>query len=175
MNSGGNIYLVGMPGAGKTTVGRLLAKKLQRRFVDSDHELESLTGVRIPVIFDIEGEQGFRAREARAIAALSKETGLVMATGGGAILRSENRQALAETGTVVYLHVAPSLLVRRLRNDGNRPLLQVADPAERLNQLFAERDPLYREIADIVVDGLGGSVGHLVRHLEQLLKNQCAA
>ena len=162
----GNIYLVGMPGAGKTTVARQLARRLQRRFVDADHELEAATGVGIPLIFEIEGESGFRERETKVLAALAHESDLVVATGGGAILRPENRQALRNSGTVVYLHVAPALLSRRMRHDNKQ---------ERLNQLFVQRDPLYREIADLVVDGLGGSVANLVRVLEQQLKNQCAA
>ena len=164
-----------MPGAGKTTVARQLAKRLQRRFVDADHELEAVTGVGIPLIFEIEGESGFRERETKVLAALSQQSDLVVATGGGAVLRPENRQALRSSGTIVYLHVAPALLHRRMRNDSKRPLLQVEDRQERLNQLFQQRDPLYREIADLVIDGLGGSVSNLVRNLELKLKNQCAA
>lgn len=164
-----------MPGAGKTTVARQLAKRLQRRFIDADHELEAVTGVGIPLIFEIEGESGFREREAKVLAALSHQSDLVVATGGGAVLRPENRQALRSSGTIVYLHVAPALLHRRMRNDSKRPLLQVEDRQERLNQLFLQRDPLYREIADLVIDGLGGSVSNLVRNLELKLKNQCAA
>ena len=171
MKTGNNIYLVGMPGAGKTTVAKQLARRLQRRFVDADHELETATGVGIPLIFEI----GFREREAKVLVALSQQSDLVVATGGGAVLRPENRQTLCSSGTVVYLHVSPALLHRRMRNDRKRPLLQVEDRQERLNQLFAQRDPLYREIADVIIDGLGGSVTNLVRNLEQQLKSQCAA
>ena len=175
MLKSGNIYLVGMPGAGKTTVAKQLARRLQRRFVDADHELEAATGVDIPLIFEIEGEVGFREREAKVLASLAQQSGLVVATGGGAVLRPENRHTLCSSGMVVYLHVSPALLHRRMRNDRKRPLLQVEDRQERLNQLFAQRDPLYREIADVIIDGLGGSVANLVRNLEQQLKSQCAA
>lgn len=170
-----NIYLVGMPGAGKTTIGRQLAKRMQRSFVDADHEIEARTGVRIPVIFDIEGEQGFRDRESRVIAELANESNLVVATGGGAVLRPENRAALKRGGTVIYLHAAPSLLFERTRLDPNRPLLQVADPMKKIEELFAQRDPLYRAIADIVVNSPGGSVKHLVKQVEQALSTRDTA
>jgi shikimate kinase len=170
-----NIYLVGMPGAGKTTVGRHLAKRMRRSFIDADHEIESRTGVRIPLIFDIEGEQGFRDRESKVLAELGSRSGLIVATGGGAVLRPENRATLKENGVVVYLHATPQLLFERTRLDHNRPLLQVADPMKKLNELFAVRDPLYREVADITINSLGGSISHLVRQLEQELQKQCAA
>jgi len=170
-----NIYLVGMPGAGKTTVGRHLARRMQRSFVDADHEIEARTGVRIPLIFDIEGELGFRDRESRVIAELANESNLVVATGGGAVLRSENRAALKQGGTVVYLHVAPRLLFERTRLDPNRPLLQVADPMKKIEELFAERDPLYREVADIVINSMGGSINYLIKHVERELQKQCVA
>ncbi len=170
-----NIYLVGMPGAGKTTIGRQLARRLQRTFIDADHEIEARTGVRIPLIFDIEGEQGFRNREAKVIADLAGDTDLIVATGGGAVLRPENRMALKQSGTVVYLQAAPRLLFERTRLDPNRPLLQVADPMQKIEELFAQRDPLYREVADIVINSLGGSVSHLVKQLERELQKRCAA
>ena len=170
-----NIYLVGMPGAGKTTVGRQLARRLERTFVDADHEIEARTGVRIPLIFDIEGEQGFRDREAKVIADLAGESNLIVATGGGAVLRPENRAALKNGGTVVYLQAAPRLLFERTRLDPNRPLLQVANPMQKIEELFAQRDPLYREVADIVVNSLGGSISHLVKQLERELQKLCAA
>lgn len=175
MNADNNIYLVGMPGAGKTTVGRHLARRMQRSFIDADHEIETRTGVRIPLIFDIEGEQGFRDRESRVIAELATESNLIVATGGGAVLRPENRAALKQGGTVVYLFVAPRLLFERTRLDPNRPLLQVADPMQKIEELFAERDPLYREVADIVVNSTGGSINHLVKQVERELGKQCAA
>jgi shikimate kinase len=170
-----NIFLVGMPGAGKTTVGRHLARRLQRVFIDADHEIEARTGVRIPLIFDIEGEQGFRDRESKVIAELARQSNLIVATGGGAVLRPENRAALKEGGMVIYLHAAPRLLFERTRLDPNRPLLQVADPLQKLEELFAQRDPLYREVADIVINSLGGSINHLVKQVERQLQNRCAA
>lgn len=164
-----------MPGAGKTTVGRQLAKRMQRSFIDADHEIEARTGVRIPHIFDIEGEQGFRDRESRVIGELAARSDLVVATGGGAVLRPENRTLLRQGGTVIYLNAAPGLLYERTRLDPNRPLLQVADPRRKLEELYAERDPLYREVADIIVDSLGGSIGQLVRQVQKQLEARCAA
>ncbi|MBI5792371.1 MAG: shikimate kinase [Rhodocyclales bacterium] len=164
-----------MPGAGKTTIGRQLARRLERTFVDADHEIEARTGVRIPLIFDIEGEQGFRDREAKVIADLAGDSNLIVATGGGAVLRPENRAALKQSGTVVYLQAAPRLLFERTRLDPNRPLLQVANPMQKIEELFAQRDPLYREVADIVVNSLGGSISHLVKQLERELQKLCAA
>lgn len=168
-----NICLVGMMGAGKTTVGRQLAKRLGRRFVDADHEIEARTGVRIPTIFEIEGEAGFRRREAEAIEALTRESGLVLATGGGAVLDPANRRRLREAGLVVYLRVLPLVLYERTRHDRNRPLLQVDDPLAKLEELFGQRDPLYREVADVIVDTSAGGVGSLVRRVEQEIRNRC--
>lgn len=175
MSATNNIYLVGMPGAGKTTIGRHLAKRMQRSFVDADHEIEARTGVRIRLIFDIEGEQGFRDRESRVIAELANESNLVVATGGGAVLRPENRAAFKRGGTVVYLHVAPLLLFERTRLDPNRPLLQVADPMQKIEELYAQRDPLYRSVADLVISSTGGSVKHLVKQVESALLAQATA
>jgi len=167
-----NIYLVGLMGAGKTTVGRQLAKRLGRTFYDSDHEIVARTGVPIPTIFEIEGEDGFRRREAQAIAELSSEQNIVLATGGGVVLDPENRRRLHDTGWVVYLNVPPTLLYERTRHDRNRPLLQVADPLARLEELYAIRDPLYREAAHFVVNGThlvaSGIVQNLLREFNQL-------
>jgi shikimate kinase len=172
----GNIFLVGLMGAGKTSVGRLLARRLGKTFYDCDHEIERATGVKVAVIFEIEGEAGFRARETKALAELVKCENIVLATGGGAVLSAENRRLLAESGTVVYLRAAAADLWGRTRHDKSRPLLKTADPLARLQQLFDERDPLYRAVADIVVDSGQQSVGSLAHRLEtQLLQHAAAA
>ena len=154
-------------GAGKTTIGRQLAKRLGKRFVDCDQEIEARTGVRIPVIFEIEGEEGFRRREAQVVFDLTNESDIVLATGGGAILYPENRACLAQTGLVVYLCVPADELFGRTRRDINRPLLQVDNPKQKIADLYVERDPLYREIADIVIDGGSKSPATVVRLIEQ--------
>ncbi|MFT3735620.1 MAG: shikimate kinase [Rhodocyclaceae bacterium] len=169
-----NLYLVGLMGSGKTTIGRALARRLERRFIDSDHEIERRTGVRIPVIFEMEGEAGFRKREAGVIEELSREEGIVLATGGGAILDPANRAVMAQTGWVIYLDVPTHLLLERTRHDTNRPLLQVADPRAKLDGLREQRDPLYREIANLIVDGTrNNSQAALTRILKEWEK-QCA-
>ena len=160
-----NLFLVGLMGAGKSTVGRLLARRLKRSFYDSDHEIERRCGVGIPVIFDIEGERGFRAREAQVIAELAALEGIVLATGGGVVLDAGNRRRLAARGTVVYLHARPADLYERVRHDRNRPLLASADPLTKLEELYAQRDPLYREVADLVVDTGRQSAQALAREL----------
>ncbi len=154
-----------MMGAGKTTAGRLIARRLKRTFHDSDQEVERRCGVKIPVIFEIEGEAGFRAREAAAIAELTALEDIVLATGGGAVLAEANRRHLAARGTVIYLRAQPAALYERIRRDKNRPLLATADPMARLEHLYAQRDPHYREVADIVVDTGRQSVQILARQL----------
>jgi shikimate kinase len=139
-------------GAGKSTIGRLLAKELRLPFKDSDKEIELRTGANIPWIFDKEGEPGFRDREQAVIAELCACDGVVLATGGGAVMRSENRQALHAGGRVVYLHASVEQQVSRTGRDRNRPLLRTGDPAKVLGGLFELRDPLYREIADLVIE-----------------------
>ena len=172
MNNRSNIYLVGLMGAGKTTVGRQLARRLGRRFYDSDHEIVARTGVAIPTIFEIEGEEGFRRRESQTIAELASTSDIVLATGGGVVLNSENRRLLHDTGWVVYLNVPPGMLFERTRHDRNRPLLRVEDPLGKLEELHAMRDPLYREVAHLVVDGshliASGIVHHLLREFNRL-------
>lgn len=140
-------------GAGKTTIGRSLAKRIGLGFLDSDREIEARTGVSIPTIFEIEGEDGFRKREAQVIAELAKGRDQVVATGGGAVLRPDNRDCMASSGFVVYLNVPPQILWERTRHDRNRPLLQVEDPLRKLTELYELRDPLYRDVADLIIDG----------------------
>ncbi len=161
-------------GAGKTTVGRQLARRLGRRFFDSDHEIVERTGVLIPTIFEIEGEEGFRRRESQTITELSGVDNIVLATGGGAVLNPENRRILHETGWCVYLNVPPVLLYERTKHDRNRPLLQVENPLAKLEELYAARDPLYREAAHFVVEGshlvASGIVQQLLREFSRLCK-----
>jgi len=164
-----NLYLVGMMGAGKTTVGRLLARRLKLRFVDSDHEIEKRCGVKVPLIFEIEGEAGFRSREAQTLAELTALEGIVLATGGGTVLAAENRQRLADRGTVIYLRAQAEDLYERVRQDRNRPLLATADPLARLREIYVLRDPLYREVADVVVDTGRQTVQSLARALAEQL------
>jgi len=170
-----NIFLVGLMGAGKTTIGRLLARKLNRRFVDADHEIEARTGATIPWIFEIEGEACFRRREADVIRDLSAQQGLVLATGGGAVLNPASRALLAERGTVIYLRASIGSILQRTAHDKNRPLLQTADPRGKLEQLWTERDPLYREIADLVIDTGRPNVQSMVQTiLDQLAAQEHA-
>jgi len=168
-----NIFLVGLMGAGKTTVARLLARRLDRAFYDTDHEIEARTGVKIPVIFEIEGEEGFRAREEQTLAELAAQDNIVLATGGGIVLSPANRALLKERGVVVYLRAQPRDLWYRTRNDKNRPLLQTPDPLGRLQELYLQRDPLYAEVADIVVDTGRPNVGPLVAQLLTKLEPLC--
>lgn len=161
----GNIFLVGLMGSGKTTVGRALAKKLNKRFIDSDHEIEARTGVSIPVIFEIEGEASFRQREADVIRDLTAQDNIILATGGGAILNPESRRLLEQRGTVIYLRASIHSILQRTRNDKNRPLLRTADPRKKLEELESQRHPLYQEIAHVVIETGRPNVQHLVQHI----------
>jgi shikimate kinase len=169
-----NIFLVGMMGAGKTSVGKMLARNLGKVFYDSDQVIENRTGVKIPVIFELEGEAGFRAREAAVIAELTALQEVVLATGGGAVLDAGNRERLHAAGTVVYLRATVNDLWNRTRHDRNRPLLQTADPLGRLRELYTQRDPLYREVAHLVVDTGSQSLKSLVLRLQQTLAQRSA-
>jgi shikimate kinase len=161
----GNLILVGMMGSGKTTMGRFLAKQLGKRFIDTDEEIQRRTGVTIPHIFDVEGEDGFRARETATIGDLLQYNGLVLATGGGAVVAEANRELLARGGLVIYLKGGVSDLYQRTRHDRGRPLLQTADPRAKLTELLLVRDPLYHQVADIVVHTGRQSVHALMHHL----------
>ena len=165
----GNIILVGLMGAGKTSVGKVLARLLGKTFVDTDHEIEQATGVKIPVIFEIEGETGFRAREHKMIAELVARHDMLLATGGGAVLSQDNRELLRAHGTVIYLRAPVKALLRRTLRDRSRPLLQVPDPAAKLTELYTQRDPLYREVAHLIVDTGNQSVRTLAGQIQAKL------
>jgi shikimate kinase/3-dehydroquinate synthase len=171
----GNIFLVGLMGSGKTTIGRALAKRLNKRFFDSDHELEARTGASIPLIFEIEGEASFRQREADMIRDLTALEGVVLATGGGSILNPQSRDYLKSRGLVIYLRAGVSSILQRTGHDKNRPLLQTADPRGRLEELALQREPYYQEVADIVIETGRPNVQYLVQtivaYLEKLPEN----
>ena len=151
------VFLVGPMGAGKTTIGKYLAQQLNLQFADTDSEIEARTGADIPWIFDVEGEQGFRDREQQVVEEMTLWDSVLLATGGGVVMRQENRRVLAARGFVVYLHATVGEQIRRTRRDRRRPLLQADDPEQVLRDLMALRDPLYREIADHVIDTDGCS------------------
>ena len=151
MRAPSNVFLVGFMGSGKSTIGRQLAAELGKDFFDCDRVLEERTGVDIPYIFDLEGEEGFRRREAAVLRELTGKRGIVLATGGGVVGAPENRGALASNGFVVYLHAPADLLHQRTSRDRGRPMLHAADPRARIDELLAVREPLYREVADLVV------------------------
>jgi len=166
-----NIFLIGLMGAGKTTIGRQIASELSLEFLDSDHEIESRTGVTITHIFDIEGESGFRKRETTILDELTAKKGIVLATGGGAILKAENRQFLMSRGTIVYLYADIETLLERTSKDRNRPLLQTEDPEAVLKELFEIRDPLYRETADVIIDTGKDSARLALKEILEKLQN----
>jgi shikimate kinase len=167
-----NIFLVGPMGAGKSTIGRQLAEALGYEFLDSDQEIQRRTGVDIPTIFEYEGEEGFRKRERQVIEDLAQREGVVLATGGGVVLRADNRQQLAARGFVIYLHCSPEQQYARTSRDRNRPLLATDDPLQRLRDLMSEREPIYRQVADMVVSterrGTSSVVKEIRRRLDEI-------
>lgn len=176
MKDSGNVFLVGPMGVGKTTIGRVLAEQLHQEFFDSDREIEASTGADIPWIFDVEGESGFRLREQRMLNQLTQKSKIILATGGGAVLFEENRRNLKERGTVVYLRASIKQQVERTSRDKNRPLLQTPNPELKIRELMKIRDPLYLEVADIVIDTNRRnprSVGlEIIRQLKKLLNDK---
>jgi len=165
-----NIFFVGLMGAGKTTIGRLIAKQLGLDFYDSDYEVERKTGVKIPLIFELEGETGFRKRETAAIEELCQLRNIVMATGGGAVLLPENREFLKNNGTIIYLRANVHDLWLRTRHDKTRPLLQGCNLRQKLERLYVERDPIYTALADYIVDTGAQSAADITNYIEQLLQ-----
>ncbi|WP_295881276.1 shikimate kinase AroK [uncultured Thiohalocapsa sp.] len=166
-----NIFLVGPMGAGKSTIGRQLAQSLGYEFQDSDQEIQRRTGVDIATIFEFEGEEGFRNRERTVIEELAQQDNIVLATGGGAVMVAENRQQLAARGLVIYLHCSPEQQYARTARDRSRPLLDTDDPQQKLRDLMAEREPVYRQVADMVVSterrGTSSVVKEIRRRLEE--------
>ena len=164
-----NIFFVGLMGAGKTTIGKLLAKKLKKTFFDTDHEIEKKLGVKVSVIFELEGEEGFRKRETQMIDELSSKKDIILATGGGAVLSEKNRAFLKERGKVIYLKAKPQSLAKRIALDKNRPLLQQGNMLDTLNQLYKDRHPLYLNVASFVVDTGQQKTQTIIDKIESLL------
>ena len=169
-----NIFLIGPMGVGKSTIGKRLAAATGKRFVDADEEIERKTGVEIDLIFEIEGEPGFRRRESRLIEELAGLSDIVLATGGGAVLDPATRALLKNNGLIVYLTAPPPVLARRTARDRHRPLLRTGDRLQRIEQLLAERESLYREIADVVIDTSGHSVRDSLDEICRKLDLPCA-
>ena len=157
-------------GSGKTTVGKLASKKLSKSFVDSDHVIEESTGVRVPLIFEYEGEEGFRRRETKALEELVKKKDIILATGGGIILKKSNQKLLVDNGLVIYLKADNDLLESRLRNDRTRPLLQGVDIKKKLKDLLEVRDPIYESIADYVINTKNKRATDIVSEIEKIVK-----
>jgi shikimate kinase len=171
----GNLYLIGLPGAGKSTLGRQLARRLDKEFVDADRELERALGVTIPTIFEIEGEASFRDREEATLVSLALRTGIVLATGGGVVIRAANRERLKANGTVIYLHAQPATVFHRVHLSRHRPLLNTPDKLARLEELYRGRDALYREVADHVLESDRGEIARFVAALEAQSRNSLRA
>lgn len=166
-----NIFLIGPMGSGKTSIGQRLADMFELEFLDCDHELEDRTGASVSLIFDVEGEEGFRERETRMLEELSAREGVLIATGGGVILRERNRELLRERGLVVYLNTPVSWQLRRLRRDKSRPLLQTPDRKEKLMRLAEERNPLYAELADIEFPARNRSLDSVANELAGIIRS----
>jgi shikimate kinase len=173
--AGSNIFLVGMMGAGKTTLGRALAQRTGLEFVDTDRVLVERTGVPVTTIFEIEGEDGFRRRESGVLAELAERQGCVVATGGGAVLAAENRRTMRDSGTVIYLRARVESLWERTRHDTTRPLLATPNPRATLAQILEARDPLYRDAAHLIVETGSQSAATLVNRVVAALKQHGAA
>lgn len=167
-----NIIFVGPMGAGKTTIGKHLARQLGRTFYDSDRVIEERTGANIPLIFELEGEEGFRRREKEIISELTNQQGIVLATGGGAILDPDNRDQMTRQGFVIYLNAPLEQLFARTAKDKNRPLLQTADPRKKLEEILATRDPLYREAADTVINTDGSPARSVINKILALVTDR---
>ncbi len=163
------IFLIGMMGAGKTTIGRGLARSLGREFLDLDHELEARCGVSIPTIFDIEGEAGFRRRETQALQDIALRSNVVVATGGGAVVAPENQEVLRTAGVVLYLKAGSDELFRRVAKDKNRPMLLTANPKARIVELLRQREPIYESLADFTVETGHGSIHTVLEVIARLL------
>jgi shikimate kinase len=166
-----NIYFIGLMGAGKTTVGKIIAKNLGKVFYDTDLVIEQRTGVKVSTIFELEGEAGFRKRESAMIEELSQLDDIVMATGGGAVLAPENRDNLKQHGYVIYLRANVHDLWQRMRHDKHRPLLQNVDVRAKLEQLYHERNPLYTETASLIVDTGNQPVASILNQIELAFEN----
>ena len=165
-----NIFFVGLMGAGKTTIGKLLAKKLKKTFYDTDHEIEKKLGVKVSVIFELEGEEGFRKRETQMIDELTSKKDIILATGGGAVLSQDNRRLLKERGKVIYLNAKPQHLAKRMAFDKDRPLLQQGNMLDTLNNLYKERHRLYLGVSSFVVDTGQQKTQTIINKIETLLK-----
>ncbi len=165
-----NIFFVGLMGAGKTTIGKLLAKKLKKTFYDTDYEIEKKLGVKVSVIFELEGEEGFRKRETQMIDELTSKKDIILATGGGAVLNEENRRLLKERGKVIYLNAKPQQLAKRTALDKDRPLLQQGNMLDTLNNLYKERHPLYLQVSSFVVDTGQQKTQTIINKIEALLR-----
>ena len=165
-----NIFLIGLMGAGKSTIGKQLARELGKDFRDSDSEIEKRTGVSIDVIFDIEGEQGFRRRETGMLKELVEKRGIVLATGGGAVLAQENRQLLRDNGLIIYLRASAEHLAGRVRLDRRRPLLQSGDKLVKIRELLTQREPVYQQLADMVIETNNRSIPRVVRQISKMVK-----